>query len=114
MKKFLLALCFGLIMASNALAQVRINGMVMPLTDNCYTVPATTSVESVEIELGSTLIIPNGVALEVTGPVTSPAVTCLIIEEGGQLVYVGNNTVEATVYKHIDAFEDKIRDLLTG
>ena len=106
MKKFLLALCFGLIMASNALAQVRINGMVMPLTDNCYTVPATTSVESVEIELGSTLIIPNGVALEVTGPVTSPAVTCLIIEEGGQLVYVGNNTVEATVYKHIDAFED--------
>ena len=103
MKKFLITLCLGLLMSFDVLAQVTIDGISYGTT---YTLEDDITATNVSITSGSVLTIPNGFTLTVSGTLTSPDVTCLIIEEGGQLNYKGENSVYATAKKYINSFNE--------
>ncbi len=103
MRRFLITSFICVCFVLNALAQSKIT-IDENEFDTPYTLETNISATTVTIPSDCQLTIPNGKVLTVTGTLTSQDVNCLIIEEGGQLVYVGNNTVKATVNKHIDAF----------
>ena len=79
-----------------------------------YDVTTDVTFADVTIESGGILTVKSGAILTVTGTLISQDVTCLVIEDGGQLVYVNDDAeVNATVHKNIEAYADNTKKWYT-
>lgn len=110
MKRFLIIICCLLFVSYSVAQTSKVNKTVHD--GETYDVTTDETFVDVSIESGGVLTVKSGATLTVTGTLDSPNVTCLIIEDGGQLIngdggFPGSSGVYATVRKNITSFNEE-------
>lgn len=102
MKKILLMIC-GLLFVGYIFAQEDLN-----VTNELHICGESNEYNNVTISSDGQLIIESDAILKVDGTLVSPEDRCLIIKEGGQVIFNhdDNNDVHATVQKTIKKYDD--------